>query len=139
MTRTGPAKKAGDGASGGRLENARAYRQQAEQLLILADERTNTNPIQSLVVSATIAYCDALTAKFAGVVNKQDHKAAAKQLRAALGNQLPREQEQNLLRILDRKDEVQYGIRVGRKPDADALVQKMQSFGDWAEGLLGIG
>ncbi len=51
-----------------------------------------------------------------------------KTLRDALGNWLPNVQETNLRRILDEKDDVQYGARIRTQDDAKALLGQLQEF-----------
>lgn len=136
MTRQGPAKKVDPTQAGGRLDNARAHRRAAEGALALLADGDNSNPVRSLVVIAAIAYADALTVRFGGVANRQDHRAAVQTLRGALGNRLPNERARDLARILDQKDEAQYGARLGRLVEARSSVETLQRFGDWAEGLL---
>jgi hypothetical protein len=136
VTRKGPTEKVDVSHCGGRLANAQAHRIAAETALRLAVEGDNTNPVRTLVVVAAIAYADALTARFGGVVNQQDHSAAVQALRSVLGNRLPNERARDLARIIEQKDEAQYGIRLGRLNEARSSVEALQRFGDWAETLL---
>jgi hypothetical protein len=90
----------------------------------------------SQIVTAAIAFTGALTAKYTRDVNQQDHAAAAKALRAALGNRLPKSQENRLARILGAKDEVQYGTRLKTKADAEKMLAELDEFARWAEAEL---
>jgi hypothetical protein len=63
---------------------AKAFLKAAKNEAELTGDSDICNPIISLIVHAAIAYADALTAKTAGRVSRQDHSAAAKSLRAAL-------------------------------------------------------
>jgi hypothetical protein len=85
VTRTGSAKTADKSFGEGRLQLARAYLKAAQDETELADEDSIGNPVISQIVHAAIAYMDALTAKFAGHTNQQDHGGAVKMLRDALG------------------------------------------------------
>jgi hypothetical protein len=133
MTRKGSSKAADEAFGGGRLEIAKAFLKAAQNESELITDGDVGNPIISLIVHSAIAYADALTAKFAGRVNQQDHSGAAKALRAALGNRLPNDQERRLVRILSEKDAGQYGARVKRKPEAVRLLADLQKFAAWAE------
>ena len=42
---------------------------------MLAEPGANANPIMVQIVTAAIAYADALTARFGGRVNQRDHAA----------------------------------------------------------------
>lgn len=136
MTKTGPAKKTDDTFTGGRLANARAFLQSARDAMELAGPGTNGNPISTLAVNAAIAYTDALTSKFKGKANQQDHSAAVTLLRDALGNRLPQKQLNQLSTILGVKDEVEYGPRIGRMDEARRIMEALESFSAWAEEAL---
>ena len=136
MTRTGPSKPVGDGFANGRLDNARAFLEAAEAAAALAFPGDNANPIVSLIVNSIIAYTDALTARHGGRVNQKDHDAAVKALRDALGNDLPRAQENRLARVLKQKDEAQYGARRGRVSRALELLEELREYARWAETAM---
>lgn len=133
MTRKGPSKAADKGFGAGRFAMARAFLKAAQNEAELTDDGDICNPIISLIVHAAIAYADALTAKFAGRVNQQDHSGATKSLRAALGNRLPSEQERRLARILGEKDAAEYGPRIKRKSEAARLLADLEKFAAWVE------
>ncbi len=136
MTRTGPSKPADESDSGGRLRQARSYMQAAEDLLALAEDDTNANPIISSIVLSAIAYADAVTAKLIGQINKQDHGALLALLRASLGKKLEPSQLTPLRRILADKDAAQYGARSKRKGEAEKLLADLRKFAQWAESEL---
>jgi len=133
MTRTGPAKKVGIDFATGRLDNARAYLQAARDALALVNDTANANPIMSQIANAAIAYTDALTAKRKAQVNQRDHRSAAKILRDVLGRELPDAQEKRLRRIVDIKDDVQYGATRGRVQDARKMMDDLEKFAAWVE------
>lgn len=133
MTRTGPSKKVEDSYATGRLDNARAYLQAARDALELVNDSANANPIMSQVVNAAIAYADALTAKRKAQVNQRDHRSVAKLLRDVLGKELPDAQEKRLRRIVDIKDDVQYGATRGRMLDARKMMDDLEKFAAWVE------
>jgi len=136
VTRTGAKKEVDENFWAGRLNMARDYRVAAEEALTLAEPGQAMNPAISNIVLAAIAYNDALTAKRAGVVNQQDHGAAAKLLRAVMGSALPNAQLTRLNRILGQKDEVQYGTRSASLDRAKALFDDLSEFGNWVEAQL---
>lgn len=136
MTRTGPRKAVDPQFWTGRLENARAYRDAAHQAAVLAAPGQNANPLVSHVVSAAIGYADALTARYGGVVNQQDHQAVSKALRAALGNRASDAALKRLGRILREKDAAQYGARTGRLEHALQLLADLDELAAWAEQEL---
>lgn len=136
MTRAGPSKKVTAGYATGRLDNARAYLQAARDALELASASANANPIMSQIANAAIAYADALTAKRKSQVNQQDHRGAVKLLRDVLGKELPDLQEKRLRRIVDSKDEVQYGATRGRVADARKMMDDLEKFAAWVEEVF---
>ena len=88
------------------------------------------------MVAAAIAYADAVTAQTKGIVNKQDHQAAPRLLRDALGNRLPDRQDKFFRKLLGRKDEVNYGARSTTLDEAALLMGELDEFAVWAEGVL---
>lgn len=136
MTRTGASKPVDPDHWSGRLANAKAFHRSAHEGMALAEPGGNTNPVMSDIVLAAIAYADALTAKYKRRVNQQDHSAVVAALRDALGNSLPDAQARRLRNILDDKDEVQYGVRVGRMHDAQQMLDELDAFAQWAETEL---
>jgi hypothetical protein len=137
VARTGPRKAVDPAFWAGRLANARAYRDAAHQAALLAEPGQNANPIVSHLVSAAIGYADALTAKYGGTVNQQDHAAVVKAVRAALGNRVPEAALKQLGRILREKDAAQYGARFGRLDHARELLADLDELAEWAEQELG--
>jgi hypothetical protein len=136
MTRTGPMKRVEDGFWKGRLDNARAFRDAAHLAATFAEPGQNANPLVSHIVTAAIAYADAVTAQARQVVNQQDHQAVARALRAALGNALPVAQERRVARILSEKDQAQYSARRGVLTHALELLQELDGFATWVEEHL---
>lgn len=59
-----------------------------------------------------------------------------KLLRDALGKALPDAQERRLARLLQRKDETQYGARQARGEDAGQTVAALDEFATWARAKL---
>ncbi len=115
---------------------ARAYLKAAQTEMAVAEREDVGNPAMSQIVNAAIAFTDALTARYAAPANQQDHAAAVKTLRDALGHRLPNAQETNLRPILDEKDNVQYGARPRTQDDAKAMLSRLEAFATWAEAEL---
>lgn len=133
MTNQGP-RKAVDGAhSSARLLQGREFHESARNLVTLGLSKSYNGAI-TLIVTAAIAYSDAVTAKARGVVNKQDHQNAAKLLREVLGSRLPDKQEKFFRKLLSRKDEVNYGARSATLDEAQRLLTELDAFAVWAEG-----
>lgn len=135
MTNKGPRRVATDGEWSGRLTQAREFHESARNLVTLAESKSYNGAI-TLMVIAAIGYADAITAKLKGVVNKQDHQAAPRLLREALGSSLPGKQEKFYRRLLGRKDEVNYGARSTTHEEAERLIAELDEFAVWAEGVL---
>jgi hypothetical protein len=133
MTRIGPRRTVDSGFWEGRLAQARAYLAAARQAAVVADPSQSANPIVSQIVLSAIAYGDYLTAKRAGVVNRQDHAAAPRLLRDVLRGNLPVAQESRYRRILATKDESQYGARSATVDFARRLLADLEEFARWAE------
>ena len=135
MTNKGPRRTAADGEWSGRLTQAREFHESARSLVTLAAS-ASYNAAITLMVTASIGYADAITAKLKGVVNKQDHQAAPRLLREVLGNSLPDKHERFFRRLLGRKDEVNYGARSTAHDEAERLLAELDEFAAWAEGVI---
>ena len=133
MTRKGTTRSVDAAFGEGRLRMARAYLKAARNEVLLADPGDIANPAMSQIVNAAIAFADALTATYAKEVNQQDHAAAVRTLRDALGNRFLAAHETNLRRILGEKDNVQYGTSFRSKADAEALLRRLEESASWAE------
>ncbi|MCW3477532.1 hypothetical protein [Limobrevibacterium gyesilva] len=88
MTRKGRAKSVNAASGTDRLKLARAYLKAARNEVLLAEPGDIGNPAMSHIVTAAIAFTDALTASYAGRANQQDHAATVKALCDALGARL---------------------------------------------------
>ena len=117
------------------MTQAREFHESARSLVTLAQSKSYNAAI-TLMITASIGYADAVTAKIKGVVNKQDHQAATRLLREVLGNSLPDRQERFFRRLLGRKDEVNYGARSTALDEAERLLAELDEFAVWAEGVL---
>lgn len=135
MTNQGPRKTVDVTHSAARLLQAREFHESARSLVTLGQNKSYNGAV-TLMITASIAYADAVTAKVKGIVNKQDHQNAPKLLREALGNRLPDKQEKSFRKLLGRKDEVNYGARSTTLEEAARLMAELDDFAVWAEGVL---
>jgi len=110
-------------------------RDNARSLVTLEDSSSYNGAI-TLMITAAIAYADAVTAKTKGVVNTQDHASAPRLLREVLGNKLPERQEKFYRRLLGRKDEVNYGARSTTLDEAQRLLAELDEFAQYSENAL---
>lgn len=135
MTNQGPRKTVDTTNPAARLLQAREFHESARSLVTLGQNRSYNGAI-TLIVMAAIAYADAVTTRTRGVVNKQDHQSAPKLLREALGSRLPNKQEKFFRKLLGRKDEVNYGARSTTLAEAARLLEELDEFAVWAEGVM---
>ena len=135
MTNRGPRKVVNAAHSSARLLQAREFHESARSLVTFGQSKSYNGAI-TLMITAAIAYGDAMTARAKGVVNKQDHQSASRLLREALGNRLPDKQEKVFRKLLGRKDEVSYGARNTPLEEAQRLLAELDEFAAWAEGML---
>ena len=136
MTRSGGRRKASADEWRGRRDNGRAFLDAARALRDLADEGRNGIPIMSQVISAAIAFADALTIRFSGTQNTEEHANVTHALRRALGDRADAGQVQRLGRIIGRKDATQYGHRPSTLEEARQLIEQCERFAEWAERML---
>lgn len=129
----GPRKAVDGGHAPARLLQGREFHESARSLITLAQSESY-NPAVTLMVTAAIAYSDAITAKARGIVNQHDHQGAPRLLREVLGNRLPDKQEKFFRKLLGRKDEVNYGARSTTLEEAQRLLAELDDFAAWAEG-----
>ena len=134
MTSKGPRKVVDGGHAQARLLQAREFHESARSLVTLAQAKSYNGAV-TLMVTAAIAYSDAITAKARGVVNQQDPQRAPRLLREVLGNRLPEGQDRFFRKLLGRKDEVNYGTRSTTLEEAQRLLSALDDFAVWAEGL----
>lgn len=138
MTRTGSTKKASSGFDTSRLRIAESYLEAAKVVCEFSDVGAPGNPIVSLAVSAAIGFTDALTARFGGEFSAGEHSAAIAVLKKALGNKLPRAQENALSKVLSTKDEAQYSARIIPLSEAKQSLDSIQKFALWARQELDL-
>ncbi len=135
MTNQGARKTVGAEHVAARLFQAREFHESARSLVTLGQSKSYNGAV-TLMVTAAIAYADAVTAKAKGVVNQQDHQSAPRLLREALGSRLSAKHEKIFRKLLSRKDEVNYGARSTTLEEAAQLLEQLDEFAVWAEGLL---
>lgn len=137
MARLGPAKPAEPEDWNGRLRNARDFKRDADELLALRDDEDNANGAVTLIVNAAIAYADALTGRFGGFFNQQDHRSITMAVERALGQRADKSQLKRLAAILGHKDPSSYGPRRTSKQKAIELFEQLERFSVWVEGEMG--
>jgi hypothetical protein len=135
MTNQGPRKTVDEQHAAARLLQAREFHESARSLISIGRSKSYNGAI-TLMVTAAIAYADAVTATARGIVNKQDHRNAPRLLREVLGNRLPDKHATFYRKLLGRKDEVNYGARSTTLAEAQRLMAELDDFAAWAEGLL---
>jgi hypothetical protein len=136
VTRTGSTRKAGSGFDTSRLRIAESYLEAAKVVYEFSDGGAPGNPIVSLAVMAAIGFTDALTARFGGEFSASEHSAAIAVLKKALGNRLPRAQENALAKVLSTKDQAQYSARIITASEAQHSLKTIQKFALWARQEL---
>lgn len=87
----------------------------------------------TLIVNAAIAYADAVTGKFAGFFNQQDHRNVAPAVARALANRADQAQIKRLAAIIAHKDVASYGPRRTPRKKAQDLLEQLDRFADWVE------
>ncbi len=116
--------------------NARAHLSDAENKLVLLEDRGNAKGIAADAVLAAIGYGDALTVQRSNVHNANDHGALPKLVATALGKDSDQAQLERLGRILQRKNEAQYGGTSWSREDAEQYLEQVRRFARWAERML---
>lgn len=136
MARQGPSKPVEPGGWEGRLRNARDFRRDAEDLHDLRDDDENANGVITLIVNSAIAYADALTGKFGGFFNQQDHRNVCPAVERALGRRADPAQIKRLSAIIAQKDPSSYGARRSLKETSADLLKQLERFSEWVERTL---
>ncbi len=133
MARVTPGKPVEQGDWEGRVRNARDFKRDAEDLVALREDDENANGVITLVVNAAIAYADALTGKFGGFFNQQDHRVVGAAVTRALGQRADKSQVQRLTAIVSHKDASSYGPRRTPAKKARDLLEQLERFSTWVE------
>jgi hypothetical protein len=136
MTRTGSTKTVPKDHWRGRLAKARGFLKLAKSGIDLHDPGDDPDVYCAVLVKAAIGYADALTAAARQKVNQHDHKAVVQLLRDGFGNKLPKAIETKLANIMSRKDEVEYGAKLGRMELAKRMLDDTEAVAEWAEAQL---
>jgi len=90
----------------------------------------------TLIVNTAIAYADALTGKYGGFLNQQDHKSVSSAVERALGRRADPAQIKRLSAIIGQKDSVSYGARRSVKATSEDLLKQLERFSEWVERTL---
>lgn len=118
-------------------DNGRAHLADAEAKLALVSANANAKGVAADAVLAAIAYADAITVQRTGLHNTSDHDALADLLVRALGAAADPAQITRLRRIIERKNEAQYGGMVWSRQAAEAYLEQVRRFTAWAIRVLG--
>jgi len=137
MAKVTPSRPATSGEWDGRLRNARDFKRDAEELLELREDDDNANGVITLIVNAAVAYADALTGRYGGFVNQQDHKNVSTTLSRALGHRADKTQLKRLATIIGHKDASSYGPRRTPRQKAQDLLEQLERFASWVEQEMG--
>lgn len=135
MTRRLKTKRADPSHAPSYLHKARGFRADAEAMAALAGEFSG-NGLALLCVHAAIAYADALAVRAGGVKSTSgEHLDAVDLLEAVVrvATDADRAAVKALRYVLQRKDEVSYTATLVRSDDATWVLERLQTFGDWAE------
>ena len=135
MTGQGPRKAVDGGNSSTRLLQVREFHESARRLVVLAQSRS-CNGAVTLMVTAAIAYGDAITAHAKGIAHKRDHQNAPRPRREVLGDRLPDKQGKFFRKLLGRRDELNDGARRTTLDEAQRLLGELDEFAALAEGKL---
>jgi hypothetical protein len=133
MVKAPPSRPVEPADADGRLRNARDFKRDAEVLIALRDDDDNANGVITLIVNAAIAYADALTGKYGGFVNQQDHRTVSAGLIRALGQRADKSQLKRLSTIIGQKDASAYGPRRTPRRKAQDLLEQLERFASWVE------
>ena len=136
MVKGGTWKRVDTGQWRGRFDLGRAFLRSALEALERAEDGQIGDPIMSNALLAVIAFADALTIRFGGIRNQQDHSRLPAALRHALGNRASKEQLHRLGRLLKLKNEIQYDHTTCSMQEAREYVSQVQRFAAWAETEL---
>jgi hypothetical protein len=136
MTRKGPTKVATVDQSRGRLEQARAFRAAVEAIASTITPGANGSPLMALIVTAAIAYGDALTARFGRVMNRDDHAASPKLVRATMGDRADEAMLNHLRAIIAEKTFAEYGDHQVDVEAASRFLVTLRRFATWMETTL---
>jgi uncharacterized protein (UPF0332 family) len=136
MKRGAPWKAADPDSWLGRRRKARAFLKAAKDLLALLEPDGVADPILSDALLSVIAYADALTIRFAGIRNSQEHTGVTRALRHALGERADAAQLQRVERMIGLKNEIQYDHRTADVKEARRFIEQAERFAQWAEQEL---
>jgi len=118
-------------------DNGRGHLADAEAKLALLSQNSNAKGIAADAVLAAIAYADAITVQRTGLHNTSDHSALADLLVQALGAAADSGQVTRLRRIIERKNEGQYGGTFWSRQTAETYLEQVRRFTAWAIRVLG--
>lgn len=97
----------------------------------------NWNTVGLTAVHSVISLTDALLAHYGGVRNtSQDHKSAGKLLKNYIQDVSVQQQEKHLIKIIAKKNLIEYEGRVFTKKEAEDIKKQTERFFEWGKNLL---
>ena len=118
-------------------DNGRDHLADAEVKLARLDASGNAKGVAADAVLAAIAYADAITVQRTGLHNTTDHGALPDLVVQALGAAADTSQVTRLRRIIERKNEAQYGGMFWSRQSGEAYIEQVRRFTAWAMRVLG--
>src|SRR4030042_491618 len=100
-------------------------------------EKGNFNSAASNAVKCAINACNALTVAVSGEISsgKKHEDAAFLLVEKAKGKDV-KEAETIFRRIVSKKTDIDYGVKLTKKGDAESMVRNADEFLDWVEGRM---
>ena len=98
-------------------------------------EKGNFNSAASSAVKCAINACNALTVAVSGEISSgKKHEDAAFLLVERVKGKDVKEAVSIFRRVVSEKTDIDYGVKLARKGDAESLVKYADEFLDWVEG-----
>ncbi|RJP32155.1 MAG: HEPN domain-containing protein [Actinobacteria bacterium] len=100
-------------------------------------EKGDFNSAASSAVKCAINACNALTVAVSGEISSgKKHEDAAFLLVERVRGKDVKEAENIFRRIVGKKTDIDYGIKLARKGDAESIVINADEFLEWVEGRM---
>lgn len=124
--------------------HAKAFLSKAEEYLASTEANLvagRYTPAAGDAIHAGISAKDAIATVLTGATKKnQDHAAAVKELRQALGARPPAATAERALReLVAAKSEVEYGVALIQRTKAEPLVRRARTLVELAVGVVRLG
>jgi|GEM_PF-728174 len=100
-------------------------------------EKGNLNSAASSAVKCAINACNALTVAVSGEISSgKKHEDAAFLLAERVKGKDVKEAENIFRRIVSKKTDIDYGVKLARRGDAESLVRYADEFLEWVESRM---